>query len=101
MTQLLYVDDIKVFASFDAKLNRVLRSTNTAMQDIGLRWNPKKCNVIHISRGKQVKNAADLKLDETALVDNLNNSKIVLTYLLGNLDESSVRLQPCQGNKPI
>ena len=43
------------------------------MQDMGLHWNPKKCNDIHIRRGKQVENAEDLKLDETALVEKLNN----------------------------
>ena len=41
------------------------------MQDIGLQWNPKKCNVIHVRRGKQVEDAADLKLDEATLVKNL------------------------------
>ena len=41
------------------------------MQDIGLQWNPKKRNVIHVRRGKQVEDAADLKLDEATLVKNL------------------------------
>ena len=41
------------------------------MQDIGLQWNPKKCNVIHVRRGKQVEDAADLKFDEATLVKNL------------------------------
>ena len=71
VTHLLYVDDLKVFAASEAKLNTVLRATSTAMQDIGLQWNPKKCNVIHIRRGKQVEDAADLKLDEATLVKNL------------------------------
>ena len=39
------------------------------MQDIGLLWNPKECSVIQVSKGKQ--DAADLKLGETALVENL------------------------------
>ena len=71
VTHLLYVDDLKVFAASEAKLNTVLRATSTAMQDIGLQWNPKKCNVIHVRRGKQVEDAADLKLDEATLVKNL------------------------------
>lgn len=41
------------------------------MQDVGLHWNPKKCNVIHVRRGKQAEDAADLKLDEATLVENL------------------------------
>lgn len=36
VTHLLYVDDLKVFASSESKLNRALRSTSTAMQDMGL-----------------------------------------------------------------
>ena len=32
-------------------------------------WNPKECSVIQVSKGKQ--DAADLKLGETALVENL------------------------------
>ena len=33
MTHLLYVDDLKVFASSESKLSRVLRSTSAGMQD--------------------------------------------------------------------
>ena len=71
ITHLLNVDDLKVVGASEAKLNSVLRATSTAMQDIGLQWNPKKCNVIHVRRGKQVEDAADLKLDEATLVKNL------------------------------
>ena len=65
---MLYVDDLKVFAASEAKLNTVLRATSTAMQDIGLQWNPKKCTVIHVRRRNQVEDAADLKLDKATLV---------------------------------
>ena len=41
------------------------------MQDIGLQWNTKKCNVIHVRRGKKVEDAADFKFDEATLVKNL------------------------------
>ena len=41
------------------------------MQDIALLWNPKECSVIQVRKGKQVEDAADLKLGETALVKNL------------------------------
>ena len=41
------------------------------MQDTGLLWNPKECSVIQVRKGKQVEDAADLKLGETALVENL------------------------------
>ena len=35
VTQLVYIDDLNVLASTEAKLNRVLRSASTAMLDIG------------------------------------------------------------------
>ena len=41
------------------------------MQDIGLLRNPKECSVIQVREGKQVEDAADLKLGKTALVENL------------------------------
>ena len=36
VTDLLYIDDLKVFAASESKLNRVLKETRRAMQDIGL-----------------------------------------------------------------
>ena len=50
VTDLLYTD-LKVFAASESKLNRVLESTQAAMEDIGLQWNPRKCTVVHIRRG--------------------------------------------------
>ena len=93
------------------------------MQDMGLQWNPKKCTVIHVRKGKLAKDAADLKLEETALVENfkteakykgvresvVQDEKLALTVAartviaraLNNLNKPSVRLQPRQGNKPV
>ena len=51
VSDLLYIDDFKVFAASESKLNRVLESTQAAMEDIGLQWNPRKCTVVHIRRG--------------------------------------------------
>ena len=65
------MDELKVFAASKSKLNTVLPVTSDAMLDIGLHWNPKKCSVIHIRKGKQIENAADLKLDEFTLVQSL------------------------------
>ena len=51
LTDLLYIDDLKVFSASESKLNRVLESTQAAMEDIGVQWNPRKCAVVHIRRG--------------------------------------------------
>ena len=42
---------IKVFAAPEGKLNRVLRMGKPAMENVGLQWNPKMCNVLHARRG--------------------------------------------------
>ena len=68
-----YVDDLKVFAASECKLKVVSRSTCSTMEDKGLHWNSKKCNVIHVRRGKQVQNVKDLKLDETTVVKNFES----------------------------
>ena len=34
----LIIDDLRVFAASESKLNRVLKETTGAMQDIGLHW---------------------------------------------------------------
>ena len=51
ITNLLYVDDLKVYAASEGKLERVLRDVKGAMEDIGLHWNEKKCAVAHVKRG--------------------------------------------------
>ena len=51
VTDLLYIDDLKIFASSESKLNRVMESTKNAMEDVGLQWNSKTCAVVHVQRG--------------------------------------------------
>ena len=70
-THLLYIDDLKVSASSEAKLNRVLRSASSAMHDMGLHWNPKKCNVLHVRRGNHMQDAVGMKLDQSSVVESL------------------------------
>ena len=41
------------------------------LQDMGQKWNPNECKVIYVGKGKQVEHAANLKLDETTLVEKL------------------------------
>ena len=74
ITNLLYVDDLKVFASSQAKLNRVLKMTEEAMGDIGLLWNPKKCNVLHVRRGVIDKTSQGFKAGQTA-IDSLKDKQ--------------------------
>ena len=70
VTNLLYIDDLKVFAASHAKLNIVLKMTKEAMEDIGLQWNPKNCNVLNVGRGVPVDIPEGFKSGET-LIDSL------------------------------
>ena len=45
MTDLLSIDDLKVFAASQIKLRRVLRSVKDDVECVGLKWNKKKCAV--------------------------------------------------------
>ena len=89
------MDDLKVFAASESKLNTVLRATSDAMLDIGLHWNPKKCSVIHIRKGKQIENAANLKckLDESTPVQSLKTGS---SYKFLGVSESTL-----QDEKPV
>ena len=52
ITDLLYIDDRKIFAASQTKLATVTKSTQTAMKDMGLRWNPQKWSVLHVNKGR-------------------------------------------------
>ena len=67
VTNLLYIDDLKVFAASQAKLDRVLKMTKEAMEDIALQWNPKKCNVLNARRGVPVDVPEGFKSGETVI----------------------------------
>ena len=73
---LLYIDDVKVYASSESKLNRVLKETRGAMQDIGLHWNQKKCSVVHVKRGAQVLDESGMRMDETTTITALGEGKL-------------------------
>ena len=74
-TDLLYVDGLKIFASSECKLNRVMKSTKTAIGDIGLKCNPNKCAVVHVRRGVHTHDVSGLRLDDSARVPELEEGK--------------------------
>ena len=45
-----------------------MKSKQTAMKDMGLRWNPKKCSVLHVKRGVQQEDNDSIKLDESFVI---------------------------------
>ena len=74
---LLYIDDLKIFASSESQLNRVMESTNSAMEDVGLEWNPKKCAVGHVQRGvhTHTHDALGLRVDQSICISNLEEGE--------------------------
>jgi len=73
VTDLLYIDDLKIFAASESKLSRVMKMVKAAMGDVGLEWNPKKCAVVHVRRGMQVSDDAGVRLDEAARIPSLED----------------------------
>ena len=45
VTDLLYIDHLKIFAASESKLSSVMNSVMAAMEDVGFISNPKKCAV--------------------------------------------------------
>ena len=100
-------------------LVRATQREMSFLQDKGQKWNTNESKVIYVRKGKQVEHAANLKLDETTLVEKLKTvtkykflgvrvrdgrreisiyscSKDVFAKALNNLDKPSVRRQPRQ-----
>jgi len=75
VTDLLYLDDFKVFAASQAKLERVLKMTKGAMEDIGLHWNPNKCSVLNVRGGVPVDVPEGFKSREM-VIDSLKENTI-------------------------
>ena len=64
ITDLLYIDDLKIFAASESKLSSVMNSVRAAMEDVGLIWNPKKCAVAHFKRGVRVPESTGLLMSD-------------------------------------
>ena len=56
------IDDLKMYASSENNLERVMRTVKGAMDCIGLRWNEKKCAVVHVKKGR-VKQTENMEID--------------------------------------
>ena len=52
ISNVLYIDDMKMYVASEGKLGRVMKETKGTMSDVGLKWNEKKCAVLHVKRGQ-------------------------------------------------
>ena len=73
ITHLLYIDDIKIYAPSEEKLVRVIRSVKSAMADIGLEWNDRKCSVVHVKRGVLQDSGDGMRLEESEMIEGLSD----------------------------
>ena len=64
VTDLLYIDGLKIFAASESPLSSVMNSVRVAMEDMGLDWNPKKCVVAHFKRGVRVAESTGLLMSD-------------------------------------
>ena len=73
MTDLLSIDDLKVFAASQIKLRRVLRSVKDDVECVGLKWNKKKCAVAQTGCEQRglIQGAEDLKIDNAKAISSL------------------------------
>ena len=125
VTDLLYINYLKIFAASESKLNWVMNMVKTTMEDVGLAWNPTKCAVVHVSRGVHVSGNSGMILDETARIPSLEDgkqykflgvlenvmqedklvlecaAKEYLQRIICHLDKSFVRPQSCNRFKPV
>ena len=53
----------------------MMKSVKTAMEDVGLQWNPKKCAVVHFKRGTHVADSVGLKVDWNAEISSLKDGQ--------------------------
>ena len=71
ITDLLYVDDLKVYAASEAKLKVVLREVQAAMGDIGLLRNERRCPVVTVKRGCLQELVPGLEIGKQQLIKSL------------------------------
>ena len=72
ITHLLYIDDMKLFAASENKLKRVMTVAKNGMESTGLKWNEKKCAVIHVKRGQVEQGRGDMKIADLKLIKSLD-----------------------------
>ena len=73
VTDLLYIDDLKIFAASAARLSCVMKSVKAAMEDVGLQWNPNECAVVHFKREIHVTDGTGLKVDGNPKISSLED----------------------------
>ena len=70
ITHLLYIDDMKLFATSENKLKRIM--TKNGMESTGLKWDEKTCAVIQVKRGQVEQGSGDMKIADLKPIKSLD-----------------------------
>lgn len=96
ITDLLYIDDLKVFAASSGKLGRVLRSTKSEMADVGLQWNERKCSVVHVKRGELDTRSVEMEVGESDVITSLKEGAYYkFLGVMENVKQDDSRVLKC------
>ena len=63
---------MKLLAASDNKLTRVMTVAKNGMESTGLKWNEKKCAVIHVKRGQVEQGSGDRKTADLKPIKSLD-----------------------------
>lgn len=85
INHLLYMDDIKLFASGENQMKEILKTVETITNDTGMEFGLNKCKVVHMTRGK---------LTEEGTHETLNNELVDImkkdeTYKYLGIDQNT------------
>lgn len=72
---LLYIDDLKIFSAPLGKLERVMKVTKRATEDIGLVCNKKKCCVAHVKHGSLSSDQGDTVIGDAQVIKALKEGE--------------------------
>ena len=63
---------MRLFAASENKLKRVMTVAKNGMESTGLKWNKKKCAVIHVKRGQVEQGSGDMKIADLKPIKSLD-----------------------------
>ena len=96
ITDVLYIDDSKVYAQSESRLSCVLKDTNSCMNDVGLQLNPKKSNASIVKRGEMKHEISGIKVSDTVMVQPLEeDSQYKFLGILENVRQEQRRSLEC------
>ena len=86
ITHLLYIDDMELFAASENKLKQVTTVAKNEMESTGLKWNEKRCAVIHVKRKQVKQGSGDMKIADLKPIKSLDRHN---TYKLLGVSENT------------